>query len=75
MRKISSILLLVAILSTSLAPLALAKEAEVISSEEPEVVVTRAEELEWKFAYIGGVLHKRLWSLTYGKWLTDWMVA
>lgn len=31
------------------------------------------EETEWVYRYNNGVLQKRLWSLTYGKWLTEWV--
>ena len=33
----------------------------------------RAEETEWFYRYHDGKLQKRLWSVTYEKWLTDWM--
>lgn len=39
-----------------------------IHSDEP-----MAEEVVWVYAPIDGVRHKRLWSLTRGKWLTDWI--
>ncbi len=32
-----------------------------------------AEEVEWYYKKIGGIMHKRLWSSTYGRWLTDWI--
>jgi len=35
--------------------------------------VTRAEETEWYFRVLNGVTEKRLWSITRGIWLTDWM--
>ena len=40
-----------------------------IKSDEP----TRAEETRWYFRTYQGVFQMRLWSLTYGKWLTDWI--
>lgn len=33
----------------------------------------RAEQTEWIFRYNNGKLQRRLWSITYGKWLTDWI--
>lgn len=36
-------------------------------------VVLRAEETEWRYKQINGVWYKRLWSITYAKWKTDWM--
>ena len=31
-----------------------------------------AEETTWFYRTVDGKLQKRLWSNTYGKWLTDW---
>lgn len=33
----------------------------------------RPEETEWYFRVANGLLQKRLWSITYGYWLTDWI--
>lgn len=33
----------------------------------------RAEEVRWYFRTYNGVKQMRLWSLTYGYWLTDWI--
>ena len=41
--------------------------------ENTEESVTRAEEVMWYYREINGVWEKRLWSITYGVWLTDWM--
>jgi len=35
-------------------------------------IVPCAEETTWFYRYVDGKLQKRLWSNTYGKWLTDW---
>lgn len=34
---------------------------------------TRAEETIWYFRTINGIRQMRLWSITYRKWLTDWI--
>lgn len=34
---------------------------------------TRAEETEWCFRIYQGRVQMRLWSITYRKWLTDWI--
>lgn len=34
---------------------------------------TRSEETAWYFRVYNGILQMRLWSLTYGRWLTDWI--
>lgn len=40
-----------------------------------EDVQPRAEETKWYYKTVDGVVYVRLWSITYGKWLTDWMPA
>ncbi len=32
-----------------------------------------AEETEWIYRFYNGETQKRLWSITYERWLTDWM--
>ncbi|MBE6968193.1 MAG: hypothetical protein E7444_07140 [Ruminococcaceae bacterium] len=52
-----------------------------VQSEEPPAGVEaenseiqpRGEETRWYFREIDGVKQARLWSLTYGRWLTDWI--
>lgn len=34
---------------------------------------TRAEETQWVYRHWNGLLQARLWSITYGYWLTDWI--
>lgn len=38
-----------------------------------EAIVTRAEEVTWYYRNYNGHVQKRLWSNTYGYWLTDWI--
>ena len=53
----------------------------VFAMETPQVTITATdeaihimtEETEWYYRYWYGVYQKRLWSITYGKWLTDWI--
>lgn len=49
------------------------------NSQHDQVEVTsvqpRTEEKVWKFRENNGYLEKRLWSITYGKWLTDWIIV
>lgn len=40
---------------------------------DTSISVQRAEQTEWVFRIYNGNLEKRLWSNTYGKWLTDWI--
>ena len=36
---------------------------------------SRAEETQWVFRCWNGILEMRLWSITYGYWLTDWITV
>ena len=62
----------IAIIATICAPLALASNTptSITATASAEL---RAELTEWKLEIIGGKLHKRLWSITQGVWLTDWI--
>ena len=33
----------------------------------------RTEKTKWYYRIVNGVRQKRLWSLTYGYWKTDWI--
>lgn len=35
----------------------------------------RAEETKWYNRIHNGNIEKRLWSITYSKWLTDWIIV
>ena len=47
--------------------------AEPTVSESQSTVEPRAEENVWYTRVYNGKLQKRLWSRTYGVWLTDWI--
>ncbi|MBR3018771.1 MAG: hypothetical protein IKH57_17095 [Clostridia bacterium] len=71
-RTITIIVLLV--LLTSLLPLSV--NAAALQSKETELVeeeIQRAEQTQWYYRINNGVLEKRLWSITYQRWLTDWI--
>jgi len=39
-----------------------------------QIITPQTEELKWYYRYNEqGVLQKRLWSITYGYWMTDWI--
>lgn len=42
-----------------------------INSTNGDVVIF-AEQTEWRYRVVDGYLQRRLWSLTWGKWLTEW---
>ena len=76
MKKLLSVILLLA-LFCSIVPFAYAEEAtpttQVTETSADEPISTRAEQTEWIYRNNNGVVEKRLWSYTYGKWLTDWI--
>lgn len=41
--------------------------------EASSEIQPHAEETEWVVRIYNGRVEKRLWSITYGKWLTDWI--
>jgi len=45
-------------------------EAEYVAKgDEP----TRQEEFMWFYRVVNGKEQMRLWSVTYGRWVTDWI--
>ena len=76
-RFISLLLALVMCLSVSVVAFA----DEIIPEEEAGLTVSsvypndssRAEETIWYFRTVNGIVQMRLWSITYRKWLTDWI--
>lgn len=64
------------LLFTTLSVSAYAETIPADSASEPTtvpIVQPRAEETTWYFRNNNGIIEKRLWSNTYGKWLTDWI--
>lgn len=45
------------------------------SETETGEIQPRVEETCWYYKTVDGKVYMRLWSITYGKWLTDWMPA
>lgn len=78
MKKIISLLLTV-LLFCSVIPIAYAdsyvENSEAVSIQNGEAIEPRAEQTDWIYRYNSelGIYEKRLWSYTYGKWLTDWI--
>ncbi len=72
-KRIITIIVLLVLL-TSLLPLSV--NAAALQRKETEFVeeeIQRAEQTEWYYRINNGVLEKRLWSITYQRWLTDWI--
>ena len=53
-------------------------ECDVDSANQEKIISgdgsgNRPEETEWVIRRWNGLIQKRLWSITYGYWLTDWI--
>lgn len=66
-------LVAVFLLSSSAMALESASVNPIEHAQEGTTIEQRAEQTEWFFRYNNGKLQRRLWSKTYGKWLTDWI--
>ena len=75
MKTIIVTLLIVSTLVCVTIPFAAA--ADISENVEPvvqeEEVQPRAEVTEWRYRVYEGRYQMRLWSVTYGRWLTDWI--
>ncbi|WP_143436007.1 hypothetical protein [Intestinibacillus massiliensis] len=72
--KKALIAFLAVILFTSMTPalaVQLAPRGQVVGTLKS----ARIEETEWKYRIVNGVYQKRLWSITYGVWRTDWITC
>ena len=78
MKRIVS-LLLALVMCLSLSVAAFAENSNVPSEENGEELIIpgdqpRAEETQWYYRITDdGLFQRRLWSITYRKWLTDWI--
>lgn len=67
-------LLVLAMMVSGLSVLAAAAEAPAAPAQaEDGGIAPHAEETVWYTRVYNGVLQKRLWSITYERWLTDWI--
>ena len=78
MKRIIS-LILALVMCFSFSAVAFAESADTPEEEATRELVieddqTRAEETEWYYRITDdGLFQRRLWSITYRKWLTDWI--
>lgn len=68
-----SFALIVILLFSSITPVSAAGFPIPTAIGGPEEVLPASEETQWVFQIKDGQLQKRLWSLTYQRWLTDWI--
>jgi hypothetical protein len=75
-RFISLVLALMICLSVSTAAFAdqsIPEDGSGLAASDDFGEPTRAEETCWYFRTVNGIRQMRLWSITYGRWLTDWI--
>lgn len=79
MKKLLSLCLAFALLVSLSVPVfadfaSIPVQTEISSSEKDPGGPMRPEETTWIYRITeSGLLQKRLWSITYGYWLTDWI--
>ncbi len=78
MKKIISLILALALCLSLSAPVFAAEpetweEPGIEATAEEDGGGTRWEETEWYYRIYGDLLQRRLWSITYGYWKTDWI--
>lgn len=72
-------LLLSLMIALSVSSAAFAETLDAPDGSDVEIIAvrpgesSRAEETAWYYRVHNGMLQTRLWSLTYGRWLTDWI--
>jgi hypothetical protein len=78
MKRILS-LILALVISLSFAAPSFADGLESPDGSDVEIIAvkpdgsTRAEETCWYYRVHNGMVQMRKWSITYGRWLTDWI--
>lgn len=76
MRKTIVALLLALVMVVSSASVLAAEAGASVQSLQAGgsgVASPQAEETVWYTRVYNGILQKRLWSITYGRWLTEWI--
>lgn len=53
-------------------PIYAATESAIPLAIPDEIISPTSEETVWYTRIYNGILQRRLWSLTYQKWLTEW---
>ena len=72
MKKIVTFLLIMQMLCVPAFAAEVSNPQYIDSNTEQTEIQPRVEETQWYYRVNNGVLEKRLWSITYGYWKTDW---
>ena len=73
MKKTFLTAIIIALLSFNVLPVCASGNVIDPTVASEEIVTPASEETVWYNRIYNGMLQKRLWSLTYQKWLTDWI--
>lgn len=71
-KKLLCALIMTGVLFSALSPVFAISERVQTPANESEVS-TRALETQWCYRTYNGRFQRRLWSITYGVWLTEWI--
>jgi len=71
-RKLQLFMIAVFAFASVLSMAAMADGADDSGETEPTISAF-SEQTQWYYRAYNGKLQRRLWSLTYEKWLTDWI--
>ena len=72
MKKMLFIGIIVILLSLNVFPVSASSDVILPRSVSEDVVSPAAEQTVWYTRIYNGKLQRRLWSITYGEWLTEW---
>ena len=72
-KRIIALMLFLFLLPTTAFAMPQAQEAEIIDSDID--IQARVEQVLYYYRVVDGRLQYRIWSATYGYWLTDWAWA
>lgn len=75
MKRMIILFLTLVVCITVAAPVLAADVQPSVDTYGIEEIQPRIEETRWYFRTVDGVKQMRLWSITYGKWLTDWITV
>lgn len=73
MKKILLTVTIALLLSINILPVSASETIVPLAVPGNTIVSPLSEETVWCNRIHNGMLQKRLWSITYGKWLTDWI--
>lgn len=73
MKKRAIAILMVLLMSVTMLAMTATAAAAEINLDGAEGQMERVEQVIWYYRTYNGVEQKRLWSITYNCWITDWI--